>query len=96
LIDSRAIAANMTGVSDTYVSHAGRIKEAPPELSEDVRTGRFTLSEALHQLEGITDDPATTRLKTVRGRLNKLLRSPEQAPAVLDRLEALVAEFAEV
>jgi len=37
LIDARKIAARLMGVSGKYVSHAGRIKRASPELFEEVR-----------------------------------------------------------
>ena len=50
--------------------------------------------EAIRQLDGITDDPRTVRAKTVRRGVAKLLRDPDEHADFLDRLEALVAEFA--
>ena len=70
------------------------IKEADPELFEDVRAGRVTIPEAIRQLDGIAADPRIIRAKTVLRELKKLLRDLEEPPAFLDRLEALIAEFA--
>ena len=55
-ISSRAIAADMMGVNDRYVGLAKWVREASPELFEEVRVGELTLSEAIRRLEGITDD----------------------------------------
>lgn len=94
VVTSRAIAADMMGVSTGYVGHTKRIKEADPELYEDVRAGRITIPEALRKLDGITDDPETVRDKRARGGVTKLLRDPSKRAEFLDRLEALLAEFA--
>ena len=93
-VSTRAIAADMMGVSENYVEHAKRIKEADAELFEDVRAGRVTIPEAIRRLDGITDDPRTVRAKTVLREVKKLIRDLEEPPAFLDRLEALIAEFA--
>lgn len=50
------IAAGIMGVNDRYVGLAKRVKEASPELFEEVRVDEVTLSEAIRRLEGITDD----------------------------------------
>jgi len=93
-VSSRAIAADMMGVSENYVGHAKRIKEADPELYEDVRVGRVTIPEALRKLDGITDDPWTIRSRKANREANKLLRDPDKQVEFLDRYEALIAEFA--
>ena len=93
-ITARALAGDMMGVNDSYVGLAKRLKDASPELFERVRAGDLSLSAALDELTGTPDDPHVIRIKSVRQKLNKLLRSPELAPALLDRMEALVAEFA--
>lgn len=67
-VSSRVIAASMMGVNDNYVGLAQRVKQASPQLFEEVRAGEITLSAAIRRLDGLTD---------------------------LDRLEALVAEFAD-
>ena len=94
-VSSRVIAADMMGVSDRYVALAKRVRDASPELFEEVRAGEVTLPEAIRRLDGVTDDPRAVRVKAVRRPLNKLLRDAESPPAFLDRLEALVAEFAD-
>lgn len=94
-VNARLIAASIMGVNDNYVGLAKRIKEASPELFEEVWAGRVTIPEALRQLDGSTDDPRTTRVKTIFRELRKIARNTEKSPAFLDRLEALVAEFAE-
>ena len=92
-IRSRAIAGDIMGVNDNYVGLAKRLKEASPELFEQLRAGDVTLSGAIKRLAGVTDGAHATRIKAVRRRLNRILRDVEQSPAFLDRLEALVADF---
>ena len=92
-ISSRVIAADMMGVSHGYVGLAKRVKEASPELFERVRSGHITLTEAIKQIDGLTDDARATRVKTVRRLLNRLLGDDDESSEFLDRLEALVAEF---
>jgi len=94
LVDSRVLAGDIMGVSASYVGHAKRIKEADPELYEEVRAGRVTIPEALRKLDGITDDPRTIRAKTARRDVAKLLRDPGKGAEFLDQLEALLAAFA--
>jgi len=91
---ARVIAADMMGVGDNYVGLAKRIKDASPELFERLRAGELSLSAALDELNGVPDDPQVIRIKRDRNRLNRIFRSPDQAPPFLDRLEALLAEFA--
>ena len=95
-ITARALAGDMMGVNDSYVGLAKRIKDASPELFERVRAGDLSLSAALDELNGTPDDPHVIRIKSVRQKLNKLLKNAELAPALLDRLEAVLAEFAEL
>ena len=92
-VSSRAIAADIMGVSEGYIHLAKRVKEASPELFESVRSGHITLSEAIKQIDGLTDDARATRVKTVRRLLNRLLGDDDESSEFLDRLEALVAEF---
>ncbi|MBT3381441.1 MAG: ParB N-terminal domain-containing protein [Lentisphaerae bacterium] len=93
-VTARALAGNMMGVGDNYVGLAKRLKEDAPDLFERVRSGALTLSSALKELNGDPDDPHTARIKSVRGKLNRILRDSDQAPELLDRLETLLAEFA--
>ena len=74
--------------------HARRIREASPELLEQVRAGSLTIPEALRKLDGTDDDPEAVRVKKDRSRLNQLFHSLDENPGFLDRLEALLAEFA--
>ena len=55
-VSSRALAAHMMEVGDNYVGLAKQVREASPELFEEVRVGQVTLSEAIRRLEGITRD----------------------------------------
>jgi len=93
-ITSRAIAADVMGVSSGYVAHAKRIKEADPELYGEVWAGRVTIPEALRKLDGVVDDPQVARTKRARRGVADLLRDPDRQAPFLERLEALLAEFA--
>ena len=92
-ISSRVIAAHMMGVSSGYVGDAKRIKEADLELYHEVWAGRVTIPEALRKLDGITADPETVRAKATQRDIGKFLRDPEKRSKLLDRLEAVLAEF---
>ena len=92
--ESRAIAADMMGVSSGYVSHARRIKEADPELYRGVRAGRVTIPEALRKLDVVVDDPQTVRSTRAKRAVAKLLGDPDRQAEFLERLEGLLAEFA--
>jgi len=85
----------MIQLSESYVSQAERSKEDLRELFEGVRSGRRALSQAVSQLDGNADDPQATRVKTVFRELREIARDTDKSPAFLDRLEALVAEFAD-
>ena len=92
--ESRAIAADMMGVSSGYVSHARRIKEADPELYRGVRAGRVTIPAALRKLDGVVDDPQAVRSIRAKRAVAKLLGDPDRQAEFLERLEGLLAEFA--
>ena len=92
--ESRAIVADMMGVSSGYVSHARRIKEADPELYRGVRAGRVTIPAALRKLDGVVDDPQAVRSIRAKRAVAKLLGDPDRQAEFLERLEGLLAEFA--
>ena len=83
---SRVVAADLMGVNDRYVSDAMRLREGSAELFERVRAGRLTLVAACAQLSGTTLDGQARRLRSVRTRLNRLLRRPDRYPDLLDQL----------
>jgi len=63
-------------------------------LKAPVRTRRITIPEALRKLDGITDDPSPIRSRKASRGVAGLLRDPAKGAEFLDRLEALLAEFA--
>ena len=93
-VSSRQIAADMMQVSEGYITMAQRVQREAPELFEEIFAGRITVTAAIRELDGVTDDPRTVRAKAARSTVSKLLKADDENPAFLDRLEALLAEFA--
>ena len=100
--NARAEAACLMGVSNGYVSDALRIKEASPEIFEDVKANRLTISEAKRKLsQNFPEKPK--RATEDPGNMIKVMMSPDpvEASRVLlqyfqgDRLRALIAELAD-
>lgn len=93
-VSSRQIAADIMQVSEGYINMVQRLQREAPELIPDIFAGKLTLNAAIRKLDGVDDDPQTTRIKAARSKLNTLFDAVDDNPEFLDRLEALLAEFA--
>jgi len=94
VVTSRQIAADRMEVSEGYINMVQRLQREAPDVIPEIFAGRLTVNAAIRKLDGVDDDPRTTRVKAARSKLNTLFHTVDDNPEFLDRLEALLAEFA--
>jgi len=92
-VRARVIAAQRMGVNDRYVADAARLQHEAPELFAEVWAGKRTITDAMRQLTGQTDDATTAVVRTTRTRLNRFLRRLDEHPDFLDRLNHFMDEY---
>jgi hypothetical protein len=80
-----AEAATMLNVSPRSVSTARAVRDAAPELAEEVKAGRITLNAAHREMKGTSDRPKAFDATKIVSDLAKKL-SAEQLEAVHDAL----------
>jgi len=93
VVSSRQIAADRMEVSEGYINMVQRLQREASDVIPEIFAGKLTVKAAIRKLDGVDDDPRATRVKTARGKLNALLRTVDDNPDFLDRIEALLAEF---
>ena len=90
---SRAIVADIMGVSARYVGDALGLQRDAPELFEQVCLGRVTLKAALRQAHGTAGDGLSPKARALRQRVTALLRDPARTRDFSARLAEVVEEF---
>ena len=90
---ARQIAADIMGVSHTYVGQALRVRREDPELFEKIWNGQITVNAAIRQLDGVTETPIAGQIRTLRRRLNAAFRKPDLDASSLARIEQVLDEL---
>ena len=92
-VRTRAIAAQIMGVSEAYVRDALRVQRESPELFEKIWSGHITINAALHQLDGVTDADEVRQIRALRREQNAILRDPDRRSNFVKLWNQLLAQF---
>ena len=92
-VRERIIAAQIMGVSDRYVGDALRLQSEDPELFEQARAGKITLTRALRKLKGEQESEVTKHLAAVRKRITRLAGGVADAASFLTDLDHFLDRF---
>ena len=90
---ARDIAAQIMGVSGTYVQMALRGKGEAPDLFRKIWQGQVTVTAAMRQLDNPMPAEAAARVGSLRRRLNAILADLDAHPDFLERFAAFLDTF---
>jgi len=92
-VRARIIAARIMVVSDRYVGYALRLQAEDPELFEQARAGKCTLTKAMRKLEGEQESKVTKGLTATLRRIKRLADGVPDAASFLTDLERFLDQF---